>query len=240
MPEKIIRVDRIGNITFRKNKRSKNVSISMRPNKGILVTFPWFLTYQFALNVVEKKRSWILNNLPKIKQIENKATIFNENISFKSRSKHFLIQQSESVKKITTSVTSNQVVITYPQNINIETPENQITIKKAIAEALRIEAKNYLPGRTLELAQKNGFSFNKISIKNTKTLWGSCSVKNNINLNLHLIRLPDYLIDYVIIHELCHTIEKNHGQQFWKLMDTILGDAKKISKQLKEYSIELY
>ena len=105
---------------------------------------------------------------------------------------------------------------------------------------MRIEAEEYLPFRTSQIAEKLGFKYNKIFIKNNKTLWGSCSGKNNINLNLHLIRLPDYLIDYVIIHELCHTVEKNHGVRFWKLMDTILGDAKKLSKELKTYSIQIY
>ncbi|MCK5169492.1 MAG: M48 family metallopeptidase, partial [Bacteroidales bacterium] len=59
-------------------------------------------------------------------------------------------------------------------------------------------------------------------------------------LNLHLLRLPSHLIDYVIIHELCHTVEKNHGPRFWKLLDSILGDAKKISKELKQHSIVFY
>jgi len=54
------------------------------------------------------------------------------------------------------------------------------------------------------------------------------------------MRLPDHLIDYVIIHELCHTIEKNHGKGFWNLMDTILGDAKSLSKELKNYSTQIY
>ena len=90
------------------------------------------------------------------------------------------------------------------------------------------------------MAEKHRFKFNAVFIKNNKTLWGSCSSSNNINLNLHLLRLPDHLADYVIIHELCHTVEKNHGVQFWKLMDTILGDAKKLSKELRNYSIQLY
>jgi len=239
MPEKIIHVDHIGDVTFRKNKRSKNVSITIRPIKGIVVNLPFFLSYKFALNIVEKNRNWILKNLPKIEKIENKATVFTENTTFKSLTRTYIIQKSN-INKIKTKITTDNVIINIPENIDIKSPDIQKTIKIIIIKTLRIEAKEYLPKRTLELAQKHNFRFNKIFIKNTKTLWGSCSGRNNINFNLHLLRLPDHLIDYVIIHELCHTIQKNHGKPFWDLMDSILGNAKKLSKELKDYSIQIY
>ena len=75
-------------------------------------------------------------------------------------------------------------------------------------------------------------------VKNIKTRWGSCSSLNNINLNLHLMRLPDHLIDYVILHELAHTKEKNHGKSFWNLVDSLVMDLKEMKKELKTYSID--
>ena len=236
MPEKIVHVENIGEVKIRKSKRSKNVSIALKPNKGVIVTLPYFLSYKYGLNILEQKRSWIEKHLPKIKAIEQKATIFDENSIFET-SKRQLIIQKYSSDKVRTKINTNTIHIYYPEHIPVKTAEIQEIIRNSIIKALRIEAREYLPDRTYELAKKLGFKPNRVFIKNNKTLWGSCSGINNINLNLHLIRLPHQLTDYVIIHELCHTIEKNHGPRFWKLMDSILGDAKKISKELKQHSI---
>jgi len=90
------------------------------------------------------------------------------------------------------------------------------------------------------LAVKYGFQYNRVFIKNQKTRWGSCSGKNNINLNLNLVRLPDELIDYTILHELVHTRIKNHGQRFWAQLDRLLGDARKLDRALNEYNVLLF
>lgn len=239
MPDKIIHVDGIGEVVFKKNHRSKNVSIALRPLKGVVVTMPKYVTYKQASRIVEKRRSWILEHLPKIEQIENKATVFTEYTNFNTKFRKLIIYKDHS-NKVIAKINSSNIKIAYPANYPVEHPEIQKHIKKALTQALRLEAKEYLPYRTSELAQKHRFQFNKVYIKNAKTLWGSCSGRNNINLNLHLMRLPDHLIDYVIIHELCHTREKNHGKPFWSLMNSILGDAKKIAKELRTYSIQIY
>jgi len=239
MPEKIIQVESIGDVCFRKNKRSKNVSITIRPEKGVVVNFPYFLSYKFALSVVEKKRTWILNHLPKIENYNSKRTIFNENSDFSTRYRKLVIEKNAG-NEIKTKLTPEFINISYPENIEVNNSGLQEIIRATIIKALRKEAKEYLTERTHYFAEILHFKFNKIFIKNNKTLWGSCSGRNNINLNLHLLRLPDHLIDYVIIHELCHTVQKNHGKHFWKLMDSILGDSKKISKELRNYSIQIY
>lgn len=86
---------------------------------------------------------------------------------------------------------------------------------------LRKEAKQWLPQRLESLAQKYGFSYGRVAIKNNRTNWGSCSARNNINLNLHLMRLPEHLRDYVILHELCHLRHHNHGKEFHRLLESI-------------------
>jgi hypothetical protein len=239
MPEKTISFVDIGNVTFRKNKRSRNVSIAIRPLKGVIVTLPYYLSYRYAINVVERKRDWILKQLPKIEHIENKVTVFTEDTIFNTRYRKLVIQKKEDIN-VKTKITPDSIFIDYPENTNIKDPTVQEIIKSTIIKTLRKEAKEYLPDRTKLLAEKYNFNFNKVFIKNNVSLWGSCSSVNNINLNLHLLRLPNFLIDYVIIHELCHTVEKNHGKGFWSLMDSILGNAKTISKELKNYSIQIY
>ena len=92
-----------------------------------------------------------------------------------------------------------------------------------------------MKNRIIELAEYHGFNFNKITIRNQKTRWGSCSAKNNISLNIQLVRLPEKLVDYVILHELVHTLVKNHSNKFWKTLDLYIENSKKIDKDLKKY-----
>lgn len=96
-----------------------------------------------------------------------------------------------------------------------------------------------LVSRLNDLAASHGFEYNRIFIRNQRTRWGSCSAKNNINLNMKLALLPDELIDYVILHELLHTRIKNHSHKFWAEMDRMVGDAKRYARQLKEYGLGL-
>ena len=100
-----------------------------------------------------------------------------------------------------------------------------------------ISGNKFLINRINELADKYGFIFNKVSIRNQKTRWGSCSIKNNISLNIQLMRLSNSLIDYVILHELVHTVVKNHSILFWNTLDIYVDNAKKINKRLKQYYI---
>ena len=96
-------------------------------------------------------------------------------------------------------------------------------------------AKDYLSKRIEDLSNKHGFKYNKVTIKYQKTRWGSCSGYNNISLNLKLIRLPSNLIDYVILHELVHTLVKNHSPLFWRSLDKYVGNARSLNKELKNY-----
>jgi hypothetical protein len=106
-------------------------------------------------------------------------------------------------------------------------------IKAPDIEKTRKEAKKILPQRLQEIAQKHGFNYKRLAIRNARTRWGSCSYANNINLNMHLIKLDGNLIDYVILHELCHTIEKNHSARFWALVEKHMPDYKERRKKLK-------
>jgi predicted metal-dependent hydrolase len=98
-------------------------------------------------------------------------------------------------------------------------------------------ARQYLTKRIEQLAKEHGFTYNKLYIKNQKTRWGSCSTKNNINLNMKLLSLPKELSDYVILHELVHTKVKSHAPEFWMMLDKHTGDAKGYHKKLKKYGL---
>ena len=84
------------------------------------------------------------------------------------------------------------------------------------------------------------FKYNQVRLKTQKTLWGSCSATNNINLNYLLIRAPMSIIDYVIVHELCHTIHKNHSKDFWQLVESVLPAYKASKTWLKDNGHKLH
>jgi predicted metal-dependent hydrolase len=102
----------------------------------------------------------------------------------------------------------------------------------------RGNAKAYLTLRINQLANKYGYEFNRLFIRNQKTRWGSCSSKDNISLNMKLVFLPVELQDYVILHELVHTREKNHGKKFWNELDKLVGNAKELRKQIRQYRLK--
>ncbi len=100
------------------------------------------------------------------------------------------------------------------------------------------QARDVLIRRLEEMARIHRLPYGKVSIKNQKTKWGSCSSKNNINLNINLVRLPDQLRDYVILHELVHTRFKDHGKEFWAELNRVVGgDAKGLARKLRAYRL---
>lgn len=103
----------------------------------------------------------------------------------------------------------------------------------------RAEAKRRLSQRLKYLADKHGFTYNRAFIRNQRTRWGSCSQKNDISLNVKLVRLPDELMDYVILHELTHTRYKNHSSEFWAELDRLVGNGKDMDAQLKACGLGL-
>jgi predicted metal-dependent hydrolase len=99
----------------------------------------------------------------------------------------------------------------------------------------REKAKKILVGRLQKLAEEHGFQYNRVFIRSQRTRWGSCSCKNNINLNTALLHLPDDLIDYVMLHELVHTRVKNHSAAFWKKLAAYIDNPQQVDKHLDQY-----
>jgi predicted metal-dependent hydrolase len=104
-------------------------------------------------------------------------------------------------------------------------------------EQLRAQAKASLPPRLKELADEHGFTYNRVTIKNNISNWGSCSVRGNINLNLRLVTLPQPLQDYVMLHELCHLKEMNHGPKFHALLESLCPNHRTLEKELRQYKL---
>jgi predicted metal-dependent hydrolase len=116
--------------------------------------------------------------------------------------------------------------------------EHEVFSKNS-AEINRAEAREKLVSRLNELSEQHGYSYNRVFMRSQKTRWGSCSSKNNISLNMKLVRLPDDMVDFVLLHELVHTRIKNHTKAFWAELNSLIGDAKGKAKRLGEYRMFL-
>lgn len=238
MKEKVIEIENIP-LTFYKSKKAKRVSISIKPFVGVRVSVPRLTPFFLAEKFVHSRIDWIKQNLPKAEAIEKQQTIFNEESDFKTKSHELVISKHDS-DEFKLSVRSNKIIVQCPKKMDLSHDNIQQIIRKGIERALRKEAKEYLPSRLKELAEEHDLSYNKVAIKNTKTRWGSCSHQNNINLNLHLMRLPNHLIDYVLLHELAHTKVKNHSRMFWDFLESICPNSKLLDREMKQYNTKIY
>jgi predicted metal-dependent hydrolase len=229
----------IGNVTFVKNSRAKSLRITVKPNDKVKVTVPRFVSLTNAFQFVEEKKDWIKRSLKKIEALGIKTTCFKPGVEFCTKAHKLEFQQLPETK-LTAKVGSGLIKIFYSSEDQVLTKEAQAFICKTIEYTLRKEAKAYLPYRTKFLAEQNGFQFSELRLKNLRSRWGSCSTVNNINLNIHLMRLPEHLVDYVILHELVHTVHKNHGKQFWLTLNKVSGNARLLAKEMKNYRTTVY
>ena len=123
--------------------------------------------------------------------------------------------------------------------VRIKQMESQRQVVDSSVIIDKVKARKKLTSRLHYLAKKHSFTYNKVTIRNQKTRWGSCSHKNNISLNIKLVMLPDELMGYVILHELAHTRIHNHSKKFWGELDKYVRDGKLMAKRLRRYGLRL-
>lgn len=239
MTEKIIHFDGIGDILLRHSSRAHQLSIYVRPFIGVRVSIPIGISYDSAIRLVTEKKLWIKKHLSKMKEFEKQQTIFDENSGYCTKH-HKLYLRKVDRKNISVRISKGKIYVVYPRELKSDSKEVQTAIRKGIERALKVEAKQSLPERVKELAGKFELYYTKLTLKNIKSRWGSCSRKNNINLSIHIMHLPDHLIDYVILHELVHTVHHNHSKSFWAMLDKLTGGAKILDKELRKYHIAIY
>jgi predicted metal-dependent hydrolase len=237
---KIIQHLHLGAVTFRKLRQSRNLKISVRA-EGVLVTMPQRTSFGEAEGFLDNHVDWAKQAMQRLADKQSKVqTLFTPETSFGTYSRKVKLIPSDR-RNVRVQIKPEWVEIYYPSTIKIENPLLQETIRKAVEHAWRVEAKEVLPTRLQELAAQHGFQYKRLTIRSSRTCWGSCSPDNSINLSLHLMHLPDHLIDYIILHELCHTIHKNHGVAFWDLLDRVAQKkAREYAKQLRAHSTRIY
>lgn len=125
------------------------------------------------------------------------------------------------VTKPEARIMGQNIMLRLPEHTKLESSDVQRLIRDRVIDALRIEAKAYLPRRLKELATRGDYTYERVRFSHAGTRWGSRSSTGTISLNIALMKLPDPLIDYVICHELAHTRHMNHSAAFWAEVATL-------------------
>jgi len=226
-------------IEFKHNPRAKRLRLTASKLKGLELTAPQWVNFEECKDFLNQHQSWIKERLEKLKNI-SPDTLFYPDRKYKTF-RHELVFIPSAVLETKYRISANKIKLYYNESIDFRKNKKiQDLIKEALVEALRLEAKEYLPERLAYLAFKHKLKYRNIYLKNMKSQWGSCSYENNINLSLHLMRLPVELIDYVILHELTHTVEKNHSARFWNLLEKFMPGGKKLDEELKNHHPEVF
>lgn len=225
--------DEFGQIEIRYNARSTKYILRCVRGK-IVLTLPRKRDREPGILFFNENRDYCRKALQSPKNLYV-TDVFNENTEWESLTFKLKIESSD-FPKFRYKLENGILHFYYPKTVNILSENSQSIVKKLLVQALRDEANVFLPRRLKMWADKFGFSYNSCVIRDNTSRWGSCSSKRNINLSLYLMKLPLELIDYVLLHELCHLKEMNHSSQFWELLSSLLGkDAKKVREQLKLY-----
>lgn len=229
----------LGKIEYVDNPRAKRISVRIFPDR-LKVTLPRHNSADQALKFIHLHKDKILSRQEKLKKkVIANQTLLTEDSIIETLSFKVTVKLTNR-KDIYFLLKSGLLTIEFPESKELASQESQNYCWNGINYFIRKEAKRLLPDRTAQLAANHGFKFSAVKIQSGKSRWGSCSRLKSINLSLYLLLLPPHLIDYVILHELCHTIEMNHGDKFWKLMDKVTaGKSKELRQELKKYHMPI-
>jgi putative zinc protease len=219
-----------GEIKIRKNKLARSVKLSVGVDGSLRVSIPYYSPEFAVRRLVNGNR----DEIRKMLATHNAKNSYQDGDLIGKT--HALFLRKFSGEEIKISNEGNQILVQIPQELAFENPLVQSEIRKTVSKILRKQAKAYLPRRIDFLAEKYGFSFEKLRFSHTGTRWGSCSSSGTISLNIALMNLPHHLIDYVIIHELCHTRQMNHSSKFWQEVEKYCPDYKKYVQEIKQFS----
>ena len=227
----------LGKIEFIQSERAKNINVRILKD-SLRVTLPRRATETDAMCFINSVRERIVRKQEKLRNSARENNLLlRENSRLQTLTFVVEIQRMER-ENVFFSMKNAVLTIEFPQTANCEDEKIQAVFWNGINYFLKKEAKRVLPERVRILADEYGFSYLQVKIQSSKSRWGSCSLGKNINLSFYLMLLPQHLVDYVILHELCHTKEMNHSPKFWQWMDkTTDGKAKKLRAEMKKHQM---
>ncbi|HOB84161.1 MAG TPA: SprT family zinc-dependent metalloprotease [Bacteroidales bacterium] len=213
--------------------RRRSISIIVRPDKSVTVRAPLRTSLKTIDRFVRAKSAWIqkhLNNNPGIKLAGNDKEHINGEI-FLYQGKEYKLQKILSFESF---VKINGDTI----EVGLADINDTLRTRYLLNRWYVLKAHKYLAERLRDMLNRYkelSFEPSGLTIRQLKSRWGSCSSKGKITLNSELIKLDPVLIDYVIVHELCHLKHHNHGYDFHKLLGELIPEYKSLRKELRKY-----
>ncbi len=229
--------EELGRINFHINVRARKYIFRLR-NEGLEMTLPLGSSVKEVIEVINDMR-------PQLKRMLNKKKEDNILIQpgYSLAKPHFklVIKTYQGEKKVMVhSAKDDGIVLLCPETTKFNENNIQLFLKKVIAELMVRKAESVFPPIMTELSNVCNLSYNTLGISKAHTRWGSCSVYKHISLSCFLLLLPEHLMRSVMIHELCHTREMNHGPEFWALMNKFTENkALELREEIKNYRCEL-
>lgn len=207
-------------------KEVKHARLRVSEDGRVRIIAPPAFSEEDITAMLKKKAKWIDSNLKYFNGMSKVDLQRNQLLLFGNRYSYFYDT-------------------TYAHKVVVDHEHKTITSQKDILDPkvqekwYRSVAKKHLTKRTKELSTKMKLPFNKLFLRESKTKWGNCSKDKNISLNWKLIKAPGYVIDYIIIHELLHTVVMSHTHKFWTLLKSYYPDYKESIKWLEKYGNSL-
>lgn len=202
--------EEFGTITVRRSTRATQVRLRVAPDGSLKASMPLYAPLFLLKRLVKSSRHELRTMLTQAIP----STTYSDGQQI-GKSHTLIVRPSN---RLAATRKKQQVIVELPEGYTLSNPSVIKEIRAAVIIALRAEAKSYLPKRLSYIAQQRGFQYQKVRFSHASSRWGSCSSTGTISLNIALMKLPFELIDYVIIHELAHTIEMNHSDAFWQLV----------------------
>lgn len=231
--EKILEDKELGPLVIRVNPRAKRLTFRAKSD-AIYVSVPSGTTSKEITDAINQLRE-------KLRGLKEKVVRPLIDLDYRIDTEYFKLSLiSGQHDKFLAHSELGEMRIVCPPSANFADEQLQEWLHKVIEEALRRNAKIILPMRLYQLSGEHNLPYKSVKINSSRGRWGSCSARKAINLSYFLVLLPPHLIDYVLLHELCHTREMNHGDRFWALLNSMTdGKAFELREELKSYKTEL-
>lgn len=235
--------------TLYKQKR-KTITLCVNEDGSVQVKAPNRVSQREIKEIVAKRGEWILQKQEQMRQLAQTFPKFQgkngEQISYLGRYLTVrLVARERTIDVFTEEFLNHNGInkkvwhvgdVLYVSTVSGFT---QDVVRGLVEQWYRNEGKKYFVSKIAYFEKLIGVRSNRLFVKDQKSRWGSCSSKGNINLNWRLLFAPERIIEYVIVHELCHLKQMNHSASFWHEVEKILPDYRERRQWLKEHSREL-
>lgn len=217
-------------IVIATRRGARNITMRVKPD-GLYLTVPPYSKTDRVLSTLEQFRADLLE---RFRQVAQQPLDFN----FRITADCFRLSLEPSPLKCFTVRLrpSGEVTVCCPERTDFSDEAVQKLVRAAIVRAMKKVAADFLPPLLEVWAERFGLTYRKVRITAARSRWGSCTSARTISLSCYLMLVPSHLIDYVILHELAHTKEMNHGPRFWELLNEMTGgQALRLRAELRRF-----